>query len=116
MNMRQSKMPILGTTGSGQKYQRISKGRCDIASFEKNPNLIWFLFSIFIGILSTLGNGYVIFMSSKRKKKLRPAEIMTVNLAVCDLGISGKFMSYFHSFLLSHYSFWKQQDTVLWKS
>ncbi|KAF2987118.1 hypothetical protein EK904_012054, partial [Melospiza melodia maxima] len=42
------------------------------------------------GILSTLGNGYVIFMSSKRKKKLRPAEIMTVNLAVCDLGISGK--------------------------
>nr|XP_013049981.2 opsin-5 [Anser cygnoides] len=41
-----------------------------------------------IGILSTLGNGYVIFMSSKRKKKLRPAEIMTVNLAVCDLGIS----------------------------
>ncbi|XP_030303864.1 opsin-5 isoform X1 [Calypte anna] len=43
-----------------------------------------------IGILSTLGNGYVIFMSTKRKKKLRPAEIMTVNLAVCDLGISGK--------------------------
>jgi hypothetical protein len=28
-------------------------------------------------------------MSSRRKKKLRPAEIMTINLAVCDLGISG---------------------------
>ena len=28
-------------------------------------------------------------MSSRRKKKLRPAEIMTVNLAICDLGISG---------------------------
>ncbi|XP_016865899.1 opsin-5 isoform X1 [Homo sapiens] len=27
-------------------------------------------------------------MSSRRKKKLRPAEIMTINLAVCDLGIS----------------------------
>lgn len=53
------------------------------------------LFSIITGILSTLGNGYVIFMSSKRKKKLRPAEIMTVNLAVCDLGISGNFMFLF---------------------
>lgn len=28
-------------------------------------------------------------MSYRRKKKLRPAEIMTINLAVCDLGISG---------------------------
>ncbi|XP_066217494.1 opsin-5 [Saccopteryx leptura] len=41
-----------------------------------------------IGILSTAGNGYVLYMSSRRKKKLRPAEIMTINLAVCDLGIS----------------------------
>ncbi|XP_008584807.1 PREDICTED: opsin-5 [Galeopterus variegatus] len=41
-----------------------------------------------IGILSTFGNGYVLYMSSRRKKKLRPAEIMTINLAVCDLGIS----------------------------
>nr|XP_005297415.1 opsin-5 [Chrysemys picta bellii] len=41
-----------------------------------------------IGVLSTFGNGYVLYMSLKRKKKLRPAEIMTVNLAVCDLGIS----------------------------
>jgi len=48
-------------------------------------------------------------MSSKRKKKLRPAEIMTVNLAVCDLGISGNFMSYFYSFVLSNYSFWQQK-------
>lgn len=43
----------------------------------------------FVGILSTVGNGYVLYMSSRRKKKLRPAEIMTINLAVCDLGISG---------------------------
>nr|XP_044631014.1 opsin-5 isoform X2 [Equus asinus] len=39
-------------------------------------------------ILSTFGNGYVLYMSSRRKKKLRPAEIMTINLAICDLGIS----------------------------
>lgn len=43
----------------------------------------------FVGILSAFGNGYVLYMSSRRKKKLRPAEIMTINLAVCDLGISG---------------------------
>ncbi|XP_053317269.1 opsin-5 [Spea bombifrons] len=41
-----------------------------------------------IGVLSTLGNGYVLYMAFKKKKKLRPAEIMTINLAVCDLGIS----------------------------
>ncbi|KAM8953262.1 opsin-5 [Pelodytes ibericus] len=41
-----------------------------------------------IGVLSTVGNGYVIYMACNRKKKLRPAEIMTINLAVCDLGIS----------------------------
>ncbi|KAG8445742.1 hypothetical protein GDO86_010505, partial [Hymenochirus boettgeri] len=43
---------------------------------------------LFAGILSTLGNGYVLFMACRQKKKLRPAEIMTMNLAVCDLGIS----------------------------
>ncbi|MEE6476976.1 hypothetical protein FKM82_011309 [Ascaphus truei] len=53
-----------------------------------------------IGILSTLGNSYVIVLSFKRKKKLRPAEIMTVNLAICDLGISviGKPFSIVSSF------------------
>ncbi|XP_029452885.1 opsin-5 [Rhinatrema bivittatum] len=53
-----------------------------------------------IGVLSTLGNGYVIFMAYNRKKKLRPAEIMTVNLALCDLGISvsGKPFSIVSSF------------------
>lgn len=46
------------------------------------------LYLMIIGVLSTVGNGYVIFMACKRKKKLRPAEIMTINLATCDLGIS----------------------------
>ncbi|XP_019376239.1 PREDICTED: opsin-5 [Gavialis gangeticus] len=41
-----------------------------------------------VGVLSTLGNGYVIFLSARQKKKLKPAEIMTMNLAVCDFGIS----------------------------
>lgn len=89
------KCPALRTTSSGWKYQGISQGRWSIAGFEGDSNLNVILFAIITGILSTLGNGYVIFMSSKRKKKLRPAEIMTVNLAVCDLGISGNSMFLF---------------------
>ncbi|KAG8124541.1 hypothetical protein E2320_019811, partial [Naja naja] len=51
-----------------------------------STHLVEFYFAV--GVLSTLGNGYVIYMSIQRKRKLKPAEIMTVNLAVCDLGIS----------------------------
>lgn len=41
------------------------------------------------GIMSATGNGYVIYMTIKRKTKLRPPELMTVNLAIFDFGISG---------------------------
>ncbi|XP_013873352.1 opsin-5 [Austrofundulus limnaeus] len=41
-----------------------------------------------IGVLSAIGNGYVIFMTVKRKTKLKPPELMTVNLAIFDFGIS----------------------------
>ncbi|MGH0153255.1 UNVERIFIED_CONTAM: hypothetical protein FKN15_042308 [Acipenser sinensis] len=46
------------------------------------------VYVIIIGILSAVGNGYVIVMSWKRKTKLKPPELMTMNLAVFDLGIS----------------------------
>lgn len=39
--------------------------------------------------MSATGNGYVIYMTIKRKTKLKPPELMTVNLAVFDFGISG---------------------------
>ncbi|KAI4802053.1 hypothetical protein KUCAC02_019912, partial [Chaenocephalus aceratus] len=35
-----------------------------------------------------IGNGYVIYMTIKRKTKLKPPELMTVNLAIFDFGIS----------------------------
>lgn len=41
------------------------------------------------GILAATGNGYVIYMTIKRKTKLKPPELMTVNLAIFDFGISG---------------------------
>ncbi|XP_066495476.1 opsin-5 [Tiliqua scincoides] len=58
------------------------------SKLSKEADIVAGIYLLLIGILSTLGNGYVIYMSLQRKKKLKPAEIMTVNLAVCDLGIS----------------------------
>lgn len=45
------------------------------------------------GIMSATGNGYVIYMTIKRKTKLKPPELMTVNLAIFDFGISGTDLS-----------------------
>ncbi|KAF7239479.1 Opsin-5 [Varanus komodoensis] len=59
------------------------------SKLPKEADIVAGIYLLLIGVMSTLGNGYVIYMSTQRKKKLRPAEIMTVNLAVCDLGISG---------------------------
>uniref|UniRef100_A0A670Y2N7 Opsin-5 n=2 Tax=Pseudonaja textilis TaxID=8673 RepID=A0A670Y2N7_PSETE len=58
------------------------------SKLSKEADIIAGIYLLLIGVLSTLGNGYVIYMSIQRKRKLKPAEIMTVNLAVCDLGIS----------------------------
>ncbi|XP_015268538.1 PREDICTED: opsin-5-like [Gekko japonicus] len=58
------------------------------SKLSKEADIVAGFYLLVVGILSTFGNGYVIYMSAQRKKKLRPAEIVTVNLAVCDLGIS----------------------------
>nr|XP_056712823.1 opsin-5 [Euleptes europaea] len=58
------------------------------SKLSKEADIVAGFYLLVVGILSTFGNGYVIYVSTLRKKKLRPAEIMTVNLAVCDLGIS----------------------------
>ncbi|XP_067839889.1 opsin-5 [Heptranchias perlo] len=43
---------------------------------------------IITGFVSTFGNGYVIYTSIKQQKKLKPAKLMAVNLAICDFGMS----------------------------
>ncbi|XP_071764577.2 opsin 9 [Centroberyx gerrardi] len=40
------------------------------------------------GVTSVLGNGMVLLVYCRKRKKLRPPELMTINLAVCDLGFS----------------------------
>ncbi|XP_043918621.1 opsin-5 [Protopterus annectens] len=51
-------------------------------------DIIAALYLVIIGVLSTLGNGYVLLMAFRQKKKLKPPEIMTSNLALFDFGIS----------------------------
>uniref|UniRef100_A0A3P8SV75 Opsin 9 n=1 Tax=Amphiprion percula TaxID=161767 RepID=A0A3P8SV75_AMPPE len=46
------------------------------------------VFLIFTGIASVLGNGLVLLVFCRRRKKLRPPELLTINLALCDFGFS----------------------------
>ncbi|CAB1340201.1 unnamed protein product, partial [Coregonus sp. 'balchen'] len=52
--------------------------------------------------MSATGNGYVIYMTIKRKTKLRPPELMTVNLAIFDFGISVTGKPFFVASSFSH--------------
>ncbi|XP_061781253.1 opsin-5 [Nerophis lumbriciformis] len=55
---------------------------------SKEADLVAALYICIIGIMSATGNGYVLYMTFKRKTKLKPPELMTVNLAIFDFGIS----------------------------
>ncbi|XP_048387704.1 opsin-5 [Stegostoma tigrinum] len=46
------------------------------------------IYLIITGFISIFGNGYVIYLPIKRKEKLKPAELMTINLAICDFGMA----------------------------
>lgn len=50
---------------------------------------------LFLGVVSAIGNGFVIYMSIKRKTKLKPPELMTLNLAIFDFGISGESFEFY---------------------
>ncbi|XP_046894782.1 opsin 9 [Hypomesus transpacificus] len=43
---------------------------------------------VITGAVSVLGNGTVLLVYGKKRKTLRPPELMTINLAVCDFGYS----------------------------
>ncbi|XP_028296159.1 opsin-5 [Gouania willdenowi] len=58
------------------------------SKLSKEADIIAGFYICIIGIMSATGNGYVIYMTFKRKTKLKPPELMTVNLAIFDFGIS----------------------------
>lgn len=62
-----------------------------LVDLKLNNNSGWCLrLSLFLlGVMSATGNGYVLYMTFRRKTKLRPPELMTLNLAIFDFGISG---------------------------
>ncbi|KAL4616758.1 opsin-5-like isoform X1 [Arapaima gigas] len=45
-------------------------------------------FLVVTGTLSVAGNGVVLLVFSRKRSKMRPSELLTVNLAVCDFGYS----------------------------
>ena len=52
------------------------------------PNNLYFYLSIplrFLVIISCVGNGAVLITSLRKRKNLKPIDLLTVNLAVCDL-------------------------------
>uniref|UniRef100_A0A3B4U045 Opsin-5 n=1 Tax=Seriola dumerili TaxID=41447 RepID=A0A3B4U045_SERDU len=55
---------------------------------SREADMVAAFYICIIGIMSATGNGYVIYMTIKRKTKLKPPELMTVNLAIFDFGIS----------------------------
>ncbi|XP_019896523.2 opsin 9 isoform X2 [Esox lucius] len=46
------------------------------------------VFLILTGVVSMAGNGIVLLVYCRKKKKLRPPELMTINLTICDFGYS----------------------------
>ncbi|XP_032367298.1 opsin-5 [Etheostoma spectabile] len=58
------------------------------SKLSREADIIAASYICLIGILSATGNGYVIYMTIKRKIKLKAPELMTVNLAIFDFGIS----------------------------
>uniref|UniRef100_H2SBV8 Opsin 9 n=1 Tax=Takifugu rubripes TaxID=31033 RepID=H2SBV8_TAKRU len=60
------------------------------------------IFLMFTGATSALGNGMVLLVYCRKRNKLRPPELMTINLAVCDLGFSLLGVPFFITSCLCH--------------
>ncbi|KAI4877338.1 hypothetical protein NFI96_017317 [Prochilodus magdalenae] len=53
-----------------------------------STDLIVAIILIISGVVSVTGNGVVLLIHGRKRKKLRAHELMTINLAVCDFGYS----------------------------
>uniref|UniRef100_A0A3B4YQT4 Opsin 9 n=1 Tax=Seriola lalandi dorsalis TaxID=1841481 RepID=A0A3B4YQT4_SERLL len=59
-----------------------------LSQLSPSADLTVAIFLTFTGVTSVLGNGTVLLVYCRKKKKLRPPELMTINLALCDFGFS----------------------------
>ncbi|XP_039973338.1 opsin 9 [Xiphias gladius] len=59
-----------------------------LSQLSPSADLAVAVFLTFTGVTSVLGNGAVLLVYCRKKKKLRPPELLTINLALCDFGFS----------------------------
>lgn len=57
-----------------------------LSRLPPSADLLVAAFLTFTGVTSVLGNSLVLLVHRRKRKKLKPPELMTVNLAFCDLG------------------------------
>ncbi|XP_034553238.1 opsin 9 [Notolabrus celidotus] len=59
-----------------------------LSQLPPSADLVVAVFLALTGLTSVLGNGMVLLVYIRKRKKLRPPELLTVNLAICDFGFS----------------------------
>ncbi|KAJ8339903.1 hypothetical protein SKAU_G00345360 [Synaphobranchus kaupii] len=91
-----------GTSGSDYVPHYLLQGDPFTSKLSRGADIIAAVYICIIGVMSATGNGYVLYMAFKRKTKLRPPELMTVNLALFDFGISVSGKPFFVASSLSH--------------
>ncbi|XP_072317535.1 opsin 9 [Eucyclogobius newberryi] len=73
-----------------------------VSKLSPSADLAIAAFLILTGVSSVCGNGTVLAVYHRKRRKIRPAELMTVNLALCDLGFSVLGGPFFITSSLSH--------------
>uniref|UniRef100_A0A8C6UEF7 Opsin 9 n=1 Tax=Neogobius melanostomus TaxID=47308 RepID=A0A8C6UEF7_9GOBI len=73
-----------------------------VSRLSPSADLVIAVFLIFTGVSSVCGNGSVLAVYCRKRNKIKPAELMIVNLALCDLGFSVLGMPFFVISSLSH--------------
>ncbi|XP_054477667.1 opsin 9 [Anoplopoma fimbria] len=80
----------MGENGSqkGSWFVPLSIHPLFLSQLSPSTDLAVAVFLSFTVVASVLGNGMVLLIYCRRRKKLRPSELMTINLALCDFGFS----------------------------
>ncbi|XP_074539381.1 opsin 9 [Halichoeres trimaculatus] len=75
-------------SGEGPRFSPSTIHPMFLSQLSPSVDLAVAIFLIFIGLTSVLGNGMVLLVYCRKRKKLRPPELLIVNLAICDFGFS----------------------------
>ncbi|XP_034729489.1 opsin 9 [Etheostoma cragini] len=80
----------MGDSGSqrGSWFVHSSIHPMFLSQLSLSTDLAVAVFLTFTSVASVLGNGTALLVYCRKRKKLRPPELMTINLALCDLGFS----------------------------